>query len=176
MNRVPGAWISSTGGEGHITSIRQPLTTAPVYLFLEDGIPIRSTGFFNHNALYEVNVPGADRIEVIKGTGTALYGSDAIGGTINIMTRPAPLTPEVEINPEAGSNDWYMLLVSAGDTWGANGARLDLNATHSGGWRERKEYDRYSAPLRWDPLHSATESAKTIAGYSNIDQKTSGGA
>src|SRR3989304_1619376 len=103
MNRVPGAWISSTGGEGHVTSIRQPLTTAPVYLFLEDGIPIRSTGFFNHNALYEGNVPGAARIEVIKGKGTALYGSDAIGGTINILTRPAPLTPEIELNPEFGS-------------------------------------------------------------------------
>src|SRR3989304_5525918 len=51
MNRVPGAWISSTGGEGHVTSIRQPLTTSPVYLFLEDGGPIRATGFFNHNAL-----------------------------------------------------------------------------------------------------------------------------
>lgn len=176
MNRVPGVWISSTGGEGHTTSIRQPLTTSPVYLYLEDGIPIRSTGFFNHNALYEVNVPGADRIEVIKGTGTALYGSDAIGGTINILTRPAPLTPEVEVNPEVGSYDWYRLLASMGNTWGDNGFRLDLNATHSGGWRERKEYDRYTATLRWDHLQSATSSLKTIASFSKIDQETSGGA
>ena len=176
MNRVPGAWISSTGGEGHITSIRQPLTTAPVYLFLEDGIPIRSTGFFNHNALYEVNVPGADRIEVIKGTGTALYGSDAIGGTINILTRPAPLTPEIELNPEFGSYDWYRLLTCMGNTWDDDGFRLDLNATHSNGWRERKTYDRLSATLRWDHLHSASASAKTIVSYSKIDQDTSGGA
>lgn len=176
MNRVPGVWISSTGGEGHTTSIRQPLTTSPVYLYLEDGVPIRSTGFFNHNALYEVNVPGADRIEVIKGTGTALYGSDAIGGTINILTRPAPLKPEVELNPEAGSYDWYRLLASMGNTWGNDGFRLDLNATHSGGWRERKEYDRYTATLRWDHLHSATSSLKTIASFSKIDQETSGGA
>lgn len=176
MNRVPGVWISSTGGEGHTTSIRQPLTTSPVYLYLEDGVPIRSTGFFNHNALYEVNVPGAERIEVIKGTGTALYGSDAIGGTINILTRPAPLTPEVELNPEVGSYDWYRLLASIGNTWGDNGFRLDLNATHSGGWRERKEYDRYTATLRWDHLQSATSSLKTIASFSKIDQETSGGA
>lgn len=176
MNRVPGVWVNSTGGEGHITSIRQPLTTSPVYLFLEDGIPVRSTGFFNHNALYEMNMPGAGRVEVIKGTGTALYGSDAIGGTINVMTRPAPLTPEVEINPEAGAYDWQRVLATMGNTWGSEGVRLDLNATHSGGWRERKEYNRYSATLKWDHLFPGSSSAKTVLAYSQIDQQTSGGA
>ena len=161
MNRIPGVWINSTGGEGHITSIRQPLTTNPVYLYLEDGIPIRSTGFFNHNALYEVNMPAADRIEVIKGTGTALYGSDAIGGTINIMTKAPSLKPEIEINPEVGQYDWYRLLISGSNTWGDDGFRLDFNSTHSGGWRERKLYDRYSSTLRWDHNFSMTSSAKT---------------
>jgi len=83
MGRIPGVWVNVTGGEGHMTAIRQPLGTQPVYLFLEDGVPTRSTGFFNHNALYEVNVPQADRIEVLKGPGTALHGSDAIGGVLS---------------------------------------------------------------------------------------------
>ena len=106
MNRVPGVWIRATTGEGHVTAIRQPLTTQPLYLFLEDGIPIRSTGFFNHNALYEINMPGAERIEVIKGPGTALHGSDAIGGAINVMTKAPSLTPEIEVTPEAGEHGW----------------------------------------------------------------------
>src|SRR5690606_22829850 len=55
ISQVPGAAVSVTNGEGHTTAIRQPFTTDPVYLFLEDGIPTRSTGFFNHNALYETN-------------------------------------------------------------------------------------------------------------------------
>jgi iron complex outermembrane receptor protein len=61
MNQAPGVWVNVTGGEGHITAIRQPLTTSPVYLYLEDGVPTRSTGFFNHNALYEINVPQSAR-------------------------------------------------------------------------------------------------------------------
>ncbi len=174
MNRIPGVWINTTAGEGHITAIRQPLTTNPVYLFLEDGIPIRSTGFFNHNALYEVNIPGAQRIEVIKGPGTALYGSDAIGGTINVMTRPSPLKPEIEINPEWGEHNWYRLLASGGNTWGDNGFRLDLNNTHSDGWRERSGYDRQSVTLRWDRVINGSATAKTVIAFSNIDQKTGG--
>ena len=54
ISQVPGAAVAVTNGEGHTTAIRQPFTTNPVYLFLEDGIPIRSTGFFNHNALYHL--------------------------------------------------------------------------------------------------------------------------
>lgn len=174
MNRIPGVWVNVTAGEGHITAIRQPLTTNPVYLFLEDGVPIRSTGFFNHNALYEINIPGAARIEVIKGPGTALYGSDAIGGTINALTRPSPLKPEIEINPEAGEYGWYRLLASGGNTWGNNGFRLDLNNTHSDGWRERSGYDRQSATIRWDKTIGDSMTAKTIISFSNIDQKTGG--
>ena len=59
MGRIPGVHVNVTGGEGHMTSIRQPISTSPLYLYLEDGVPTRSTGFFNHNALYEVNVPQA---------------------------------------------------------------------------------------------------------------------
>ncbi|HBR21814.1 MAG TPA: hypothetical protein DD713_04505 [Nitrospiraceae bacterium] len=160
MNRIPGVWIKVTAGEGHITSIRQPLTTNPVYLFLEDGIPIRSTGFFNHNALYEINIPGAERVEVTKGPSTALYGSDAIGGTINVLTRPSPLKPKIEINPEIGSYGWYRLLASGGNTWGNNGFRLDLNNTHSDGWRDRNGYDRQSVTLRWDCFQNTGKTSK----------------
>lgn len=53
LNRTAGVHINNLGGEGHMTSIRQPITTGGVYLFLENGIPTRPTGLFNHNALYQ---------------------------------------------------------------------------------------------------------------------------
>lgn len=169
LNKIPGVWIRQTTGEGHFTAIRQPLTTNPVYLFLEDGIPIRSTGFFNHNALYEINIPGADRIEVTKGPGTALYGSDAIGGAINVLTKAPSLTPEIEITPEAGEYGWYRLLVSGSNTWGSHGIRLDLNDTHTDGWQDDTEYDRQAATFRYDYTPNATTSIKTVIAYSKID-------
>lgn len=174
MGRVPGVWVNVTGGEGHQTAIRQPLTTGPVYSYLEDGVPTRSTGFFNHNALYEVNLPQSGGIEVTKGPGTALYGSDAIGGVINVLTRPAPAKPEIEAKAEAGSFGWKRMLLSGGNTRGDDGARADLNLTHTNGWRQATGYDRQSGTVRWERVAGATSLLKTVATYSNIDQKTAG--
>jgi outer membrane receptor protein involved in Fe transport len=174
MSQVPGVWVSVTGGEGHATSIRQPNTTNPVYLYLEDGVPTRSTGFFNHNALYEVNVPQADRIEVLKGPSSALYGSDAIGGVVNVETRAPSPHPALEAYGEGGANGWGRLLLAASGSRGANGIRAGLNLTRTGGWREGTDYTRQSADLRWDRQLGGGASLKTVLAVSHIDQQTAG--
>jgi outer membrane receptor protein involved in Fe transport len=174
MNQVPGVWVNITGGEGHQTAIRQPLTTSPVYLYLEDGIPTRSTGFFNHNALYEINVPQAGGIEVTKGPGSALQGSDAIGGVINVLTQTPPLTPEASIALEGGSYGWARALLSVGNTFGDDGVRGDLNLTHTDGWRDATDYDRQSLTARWDHATDAGDLLKSVFSYSHIDQQTAG--
>ena len=104
MNQVPGVAVGVTNGEGHTTAIRQPFTTSPVYLFLEDGIPSRSTGFFNHNGLYEINIPQAGGIEVVRGPGSALYGSDAVAGVINVLTPAPPPALEIRGSLELGDH------------------------------------------------------------------------
>ncbi len=174
MGKVPGVWVNVTGGEGHMTAIRQPLTTNPVYLYLEDGIPTRSTGFFNHNALYEINLPAAGGIEVSKGPGTALYGSDAIGGVVNVLTNPPPAKAEITASGELGSHGWWRTLLGGGNTWGENGLRGDLNFTHSDGWRDATDYDRQGGTFRWDRAMGDDALLKTVLAFSHIDQQTAG--
>lgn len=174
LGQIPGVWVSVTGGEGHMTSIRLPQTTNPMYLFLEDGVPTRSTGFYNHNALYEVNVPQAERIEVLKGPATALYGSDAIGGVINVETRSPSAAPSAEAYVEGGAFGWRRFLGSLSGTRGADGLRADLNLTRSDGWRSATGYDRQSGTLRWDRRLGAATSLKTVAEVSHVDQQTAG--
>jgi outer membrane receptor protein involved in Fe transport len=53
---------------------------------------------------------------------------------------------------------------------------LDLNNTHSDGWRERSGYDRQSVTLRWDRAIGGSATAKTVIAFSNIDQQTGGTA
>jgi outer membrane receptor protein involved in Fe transport len=174
MSKVPGVWVNVTGGEGHMTAIRQPLTTDPVYLFLEDGVPTRSTGFFNHNGLYEINLPQAERIEVMKGPANALYGSDAIGGVINVQTRTPTEEVELQLTTEGGGHGFGRVLASASMGTPLGDLRTDLNYTRTDGWRDGTGYDRWSGTARLDHRLNDGLSIKTVAAYSNIDQSTAG--
>jgi outer membrane receptor protein involved in Fe transport len=176
LGQVPGVYISVTNGEGHQTGIRQPVTTNPVYLYLEDGVPVRSTGFFNHNALYEINIPQSGGVEITRGPGSALYGSDAIGGVINVLTRTPPASAEASASAEVGGWGWWRLLAGGGDTYRDDAWRGDLNLTHTDGWRDATGYDRQSVTARWDHGFDADAVAKTTLAYSHIDQQTGANA
>ena len=171
LNQVPGVWVSNLSGEGHSTAIRQPLTTSAVYLYLEDGIPTRSTGFFNHNALYEINVPQSGGIEVMKGPGSALYGSDAIGGTINVLTRTPPKQAEFELSGEAGSYGWGRILMGGGNANGDDAWRASLNLTRTDGWQDNAGYDRQTGTARWDRALGDDALLKTVLSFSKVDQQ-----
>lgn len=173
LGQIPGVAIAVTNGEGHTTAIRQGFTTGPMYLFLEDGIPVRATGNFNHNALYELNLPSAGGVEVVRGIGSALYGSDAIGGLVNVLSRTPRETAGADLSVEAGSFGWGRVLggIDSGRR-GPNAVRADLNLTHTDGWRDSTAYDRQSVNLRWDHEYDAQTLVKTILGITHIDQET----
>ena len=94
------------GNEQHQMSIRQPMTTKSLFLYLEDGIPVRTTGLYNHNALLEMNMASVKNIEVIKGPSSSLYGSEAIGGVVNFITIAPTLVPVLKISAQ-GNNIGY---------------------------------------------------------------------
>lgn len=86
LNKVSGVYMPSIGGEQHMMSIRQPISLKGLYLYLEDGLPIRTSGLFSSNALIEINSSNIHSIEIIKGPASALYGAEAIGGVINVLS------------------------------------------------------------------------------------------
>ena len=90
MTKVAGVWLSRGSGQEHLTAIRSPVLTGAGscggFLFLEDGVPMRPSGFCNVNQMFELNTEQAAAIEVIRGPGNALYGSNALHGIINVLT------------------------------------------------------------------------------------------
>ena len=173
LNRTAGVYINNLGGEGHMTAIRQPITTSGVYLYLEDGIPTRPTGFFNHNALYEVNVSQSEKLEVTKGPGSALYGSDAIGGVINSISAKVPKTSQVNINSEAGAYGWSRILFSTGKPLTGlqnSGVGLQINLTHNDGFRDDAQYDRGSLNSRFDYQLNKNLSVKNTVSFTKVEQ------
>jgi len=90
VNNVPGVVMTMSrvaGNEQHTMAVRSPLSTRSLFLYLEDGLPIRPTAVFNHNALIEMNDVSFDRVEVLKGPASSIYGSEAIGGSFNFITK-----------------------------------------------------------------------------------------
>ncbi len=111
LTRVSGVWLSRGSGQEHLTAIRSPVLTGGgscgAFLFLEDGIPIRPAGFCNVNSLFEINTEQADSVEVIRGPGNALYGSNALHGIINVLM-PVPGPGRAPLaSLEIGANDFY---------------------------------------------------------------------
>jgi iron complex outermembrane receptor protein len=104
LNKVSGVFMPSIGNEQHMMSIRQPVSLKGLYLYLEDGLPIRTSGLFSNNALIEINTAAIQQIEVIKGPASALYGAEAIGGVINFIHAPRPIKNQLSISNHINNN------------------------------------------------------------------------
>jgi outer membrane receptor protein involved in Fe transport len=90
VNQVSGVFMSTSkasGNEQHFMATRSPISTKSLFLYVEDGLPIRPVAVFNHNALLEMNSTTFNRVEVLKGPASSIYGSEAIGGSFNFITK-----------------------------------------------------------------------------------------
>lgn len=176
LNRISGVNIVQLGssGEGVAAGIRQPVSTSPVYLYLENGVPTRSAGFFNHNALYEINTSVASGAEIIKGPGSALYGSDAIGAVINILTGRPPAEDRTALTLETGEDGWRRGQLSWARLAGDNGFTARINLSNNDGWREQTAAQRRDATLSWYRDLGETLSVNTVLTVTDIDLQTGG--
>lgn len=179
VNQTPGVLMNDLGNEQHMMSIRQPITTAAVYQYLEDGISIRPVGVFNHNALYEVNLAGIDSIEILRGPASSLYGSNAIGGTLNFLTKAPSLTPTADLGVSVSSKGYRRLEVGASNTfdtaYGEHGLRLSAYASDRGeSWQDHAESNKQSVTLRHDWRISDTTQVKNIASYNHLKADMTG--
>ena len=123
MSHVPGSSLVRNGGRGSSTSMSLRGNQSDHTLFLMDGVRIGSatTG---GAALAAINLSTVQRIEIIRGPKSNLYGADAIGGVVNIITRKTESSRVLNVEAGFGSNgtqDTTILL-------GANGDKYSLTA------------------------------------------------
>ena len=165
LNSLSGVRIAQTGSViGHMTSIRMPISTGPYYLFMQDGIPVQSGGFFNHNGLAYTTFETATSVDVLKGAGTALYGSDAVAAVINVQSAQKPSkTKEMSVKAMGGSYGYGSLTVGMSDTIDKKSSyRANASYMHSDGWREHTKTDRGEANIRYDQEINDDNDVKVI--------------
>lgn len=151
LNKVSGVFMVNLGNEQHQMSIRQPMTTKSLFLYMEDGIPIRTTGVYNHNALLEMNMTAAKSIEVIKGPSSALYGAEAIAGAVNVITQAAPAYTTGTVSIQANNKGYKRADAQVGTSvgkWGILASGYYANRTD--GPIEHSNFHKTIASLRTD--------------------------
>jgi len=177
LNRLPATLIQRGSGQESLTAIRSPVFTGAgscgEFLYLENGVAIRPVGFCNVNEMLEINTEQAGSIEVLRGPGSALYGSNALHGTVNVL-QPAPgELPTIGAGLEAGPSDYYRLRLR-GSTAGprfASGA--SAHYTHDGGWREDSGFEE----AKFNGVVTGGEPGAIIRGdlaATWLDQETAG--
>ncbi len=164
LNKVSGVYMPSIGNEQHMMSIRQPISLKGLYLYLEDGMPIRTSGLFSNNGLIEINTGFIHHIEIIKGPASAMYGAEAIGGVVHVLSKNTPLKPVLDMGIETNSIGFKKINVSFG------------NATKMGGWLINSNFGgQQNGPMQYSDYHKKAISAKyefnlnkKISGYQSI--------
>jgi vitamin B12 transporter len=102
LRSIPGLSLSQNGTPGSVTSLFTRGTNSTQTLVLVDGVRLNSPYFggYDWSAMTTENI---DRIEVVRGPFSALYGSDAIGGVVQIFTRPGANGISGRATGEAGN-------------------------------------------------------------------------
>ena len=175
LNRATAVHVQSNNGMESLPAIRSPVLTGPgaagAFLFLEDGIATRAAGFANNNALAELNLAQAQKIEIIRGPASAVYGSNAVHGVINVLTKAPSNNSDMSII--VGPNDRYQLQGTLGKGSEKQGFSANIQAVDDGGYRDNSGFSSIKLGLRHDYTQGDDRFKTVIAGFM-LDQNTAG--
>jgi outer membrane receptor protein involved in Fe transport len=177
MTRAAGVWVVRGSGQEHLTAIRSPVLTGGGscggFLLLEDGIPVRPSGFCNVNQFIELVSEQAASVEVIRGPGNALFGSNALHGVINVLMPEPGENLRSQFSLEVGANDYFRLRadlpVKSGSPWMATAVYADDGGFRpDAGYQQGKIHIKRQASFAQGDLmlgFSATDLEQDTAGF-----------
>ena len=181
LRSVPGLTVQQSGGPGTLTSLFTRGGESDFTLVLVDGV--RANAFGGGIDLSQVPLENVERIEVVRGPQSALYGSDAIGGVVQVITRSGG-RPSATAHVEGGSRD--MRRASGATTGEVNGLRWQAGANYfeDAGFTGRAangqtvsndaaRESQVSASLGWRQASSGTD-IQGSASYVGTDRGSAG--
>lgn len=141
---VPGITVRDEEGQGLRPNIGirglDPTRSRKV-LMLEDGVPIALAPYGEPELYYNPPIDRMKRVEILKGSGSILFGPQTVGGVINYITRQPPRVPTFSARVQGGSNDFYSGLFSYGGTWRDIGVDAMYLHKQGAGFREHSSFN-----------------------------------
>ena len=145
LTQIPGVYVYHTYGtpvEGKMSLRGFDTTGSERVLIMADGVPLNSG---SDNYVQFTKMPplaSVERIEIVKGPASALYGGCAMGGVINIITKKGSIKPTYTVETEFGRYGERLYRSEAGGTAGKFNYRISNGYREGDGYRDNTEYTR----------------------------------
>jgi iron complex outermembrane receptor protein len=146
-----GLRVSSTTGDTargtvHLRGFGD--NSASRVLILVDGRPLNRPDM-SGIALQEIPLARVARVEILRGSQTARFGDQAVGGVINIVTKQAGAQPDTTWEIAAGSSNYRLVRVNHSQTSAGQSLTLDGEQNQTDGWRENSMSEVTSLAAGW---------------------------
>ncbi len=177
LNRLPSVFIQQGSGQEHLTALRSPVLTggagAGSFLYLQDGVPLRSAGFANVNGLFDAQLGLARQIEVVRGPGDVTYGSNAIHGIFNVLSKDPLKINDNLVNLSLSEFDRYDFSWQGGKAETNSGVIGGLQVFKDGGYRDDSGVDQVKGQFGYG-YSTAEFDMRLRLSLHHLEQETAG--
>ncbi len=173
LENVVGMRVTAYGGPGSLTTAHIRGSAADQVLVLMDGRELNpaASGTVDLGFLPVQNI---ERIEVIRGPFSSLYGANALSGVINIITKPAPENRQTRIGASYGTYETSEYSLTHGGKLGKTGYFLTAKLGDSAGDRENSSSNETHATAKLTYEVDDSSGFSLFAGYSHRDSGVPG--
>ncbi|MBL8993034.1 MAG: TonB-dependent receptor, partial [Spirochaetia bacterium] len=150
LNKIPGVMMAQLRGPTDAPMIRLPTVYVNYYLYLQDNVPLQSSIGYNHGAFsYSASQTSFGGIEILKGPGTALHGSDAVASVINVKSREPQDAFTIGARLAGGNTLFREARLEIGGGLGKGHSVLgSFSYQGDEGWRSNTAWNRWQGVLR----------------------------
>jgi len=145
LDMVPGLHVARNGGVGRVAPVYIRGADSQQTVVMINGIEVNDPMGFGRGAdMGGLDVSAIERIEVIRGPQSSVYGADAMAGVINIITRKGTGAPQTRVTLEAGSYETFRQTLDFSGRSGGFHYALNANYLETAGFSVADEADGHS--------------------------------
>ena len=167
LEQISGVDIKQRGPEGVQADVAIRGGNFEQTLILIDGIKLIDPQTGHHNMNLPISLSQIERVEILKGQGSRIYGANAFSGVINLITKKSDYN-NLGIEISGGENNFYNLGINSLLNFGNTFHSISLSKAKSDGYRLNTEFENYNFSIN-NSFRFSQVIINSIYGYADKD-------